>query len=757
MIYTNTNLGFGFKAEQIDLGLLIPSVTVIGNDKTQKITISPKIELASETDKRFVKTFLGKGFKNSFKTESEGHIFRWYATETDKGIIFGASYTNKTDKTVYLHSFNLSSSSDKNIKLNGDPSDWILDANASVTDKPISTYDLLTERYNAWRIPLDLPKTEKNSDSRWRSFNNEYGTVYSKSHIDGLYIAPVGEPIAAISTECFVDVDEKGQGFCILEENVDMSNIVIKPGQTRDSQEIFFGYGPWEELSTLVFTHLAQTHGNRTHKKVPVGWCSWYDLAMNITQESILSTIEGAKKLLPILPLDVIQMDDGYQRERGDWECITDENKFPDGFEIMLNKIKETGAMAGIWLAPTNIKGNTKMFEEYYDCMWNNQDGKLRERDPKWKENIHKPDITNPIAMKAVANILRKKRELGYNYFKIDFNQFEVDGTVSYDGTKTKLQTYRELYKNYREAIGEDAYLCACSGMTRGVFGFADSCRTGTDSCDVWMREHYFSCDIANSIWDTHNIQMANGIIFAVDPDVTYVNTREITKEELRVWSSFVGLLGGTQMVSDALDKDITQQNIRMFEILAPASIDKGIPVRGEVDHWKRRFGFNSFRTWGNAGVYSVFNPEETSATVNTELIKLDELGDKFHVYSFWDNEYMGIYGSNFPLELNAHACKLMRFTPIGEGVQFIGSDLHISTGSTEVLDFIATSTEATIELRADAGARNGSICLYSETEPKEIAFEGIAEASYTYENNIIMVSLKDRSRSGKQFVTVKF
>ena len=107
--------------------------------------------------------------------------------------------------------------------------------------------------------------------------------------------------------------------------------------------------------------------------------------------------------------------------------------------------------------------------------------------------------------------------------------------------------------------------------------------------------------------------------------------------------------------------------------------------------------------------------------------------------------------------ELNAHACKLMRFTPIGEGVQFIGSDLHISTGSTEVLDFIATSTEATIELRADAGARNGSICLYSETEPKEIAFEGSAEASYTYENNIIMVSLKDRSRSGKQFVTVKF
>ena len=149
MEYTNTKHGFGFNAEHLNLGLLIPSVTIIENDKSQKATVLPENTNTTETEHRIVNTFIGKGSKKIFKTESNEHILKWNATETNSGIIFKASYTNKTDKTVYLHSFNLTSSTDNKIELNGDPSDWILDAKASITDKPITHYDLLTERYAA--------------------------------------------------------------------------------------------------------------------------------------------------------------------------------------------------------------------------------------------------------------------------------------------------------------------------------------------------------------------------------------------------------------------------------------------------------------------------------------------------------------------------------------------------------------------------------------------------------------------------------
>jgi hypothetical protein len=34
-----------------------------------------------------------------------------------------------------------------------------------------------------------------------------------------------------------------------------------------------------------------------------------------------------------------------------------------------------------------------------------------------------------------------------------------------HDPTKTRLQAFRDLFRQYREAVGDDAYLLACSGL----------------------------------------------------------------------------------------------------------------------------------------------------------------------------------------------------------------------------------------------------------------------------------------------------
>ena len=106
---------------------------------------------------------------------------------------------------------------------------------------------------------------------------------------------------------------------------------------------------------------------------------------------------------------------------------------------------------------------------------------------------------------------------------------------------------------------------------------------------------------------------------------------------------------------------------------------------------------------------------------------------------------------------LDSHACRLMRFTPVTDGIQFVGSDLHISTGSTEVEDVILSDSSAEILLRADAGARCGALYIYSEKAPVSIDFAGMEKAEYTMEENIVKVSLTNRSRSGEQYIKLAF
>jgi alpha-galactosidase len=49
------------------------------------------------------------------------------------------------------------------------------------------------------------------------------------------------------------------------------------------------------------------------------------------------------------LPVDVIQLDDGYQRELGDW--LTPSSRF-ESLSATVARIRDSGRRAGIWIAP---------------------------------------------------------------------------------------------------------------------------------------------------------------------------------------------------------------------------------------------------------------------------------------------------------------------------------------------------------------------------------------------------------------------
>ena len=103
--------------------------------------------------------------------------------------------------------------------------------------------------------------------------------------------------------------------------------------------------------------------------------------------------------------------DDGYQEYVGDWLKINKE-KFPNGLEPIVKKIKEKGLIPGIWIAPFLVEKNSSIFKEH----------------PEW---ILKKGVKNwsgayslNFELEEVRDYIRKV----FNYYKdLGFEFFEID------------------------------------------------------------------------------------------------------------------------------------------------------------------------------------------------------------------------------------------------------------------------------------------------------------------------------------------
>ena len=139
--------------------------------------------------------------------------------------------------------------------------------------------------------------------------------------------------------------------------------INCRGGCEADAVEWFIAFGQ----ENVVFEEYAEQLGNRLaphseikKKAAPRVWCSWYSLYTMIDEAILYKTFDK----LGDLPFDVLQVDDGWQMNIGDWEV---NEKFPSGMNALADKIKSTGRQAGLWLAPLIATKSSKLFREHAD------------------------------------------------------------------------------------------------------------------------------------------------------------------------------------------------------------------------------------------------------------------------------------------------------------------------------------------------------------------------------------------------------
>ena len=635
---------------------------------------------------------------------------RWTLSRLQEraGFTLRAAFLNLSAAPVRLADIILCETEGEDLRCAGRPEDWLLssleialrighlgDVLPAINDPKWSGYGGPFRTF----IPAD-----RAADGHWRIYK-DWLTLYRATDHAGVVMGAVGSPAADVRFDCRVN-----EGRIRLAVVSQMSDVVVEPGETRVSQEVLFLAGPYASAVETLLRWQAATHGARTHRGPVVGWCSWYDMFDKITGAHVEEVVQAAARLRERIPLQVIQVDMGYERGWGDWQP---NEKFPHGWSPIVQGIRAVGATPGIWISPLGVTGSgLKKLESHPDWFQRRKDGSLI-GDPGKEQYL---DPSHPEVQAFLRQIVRDARAAGFEYFKIDYNEID-DQCRFHNPRQTRFEIYRDLYRLYREEMGESSYLLACAGFARAPLGFADAARVGWDSRAKWtFKPGEGPICILEALHCVGQSALANGILWANDPDVAYLKTRDTLRaEELKTWHGFVGLLGGATLISEPINQADQQAAARRLEILTPPVPERGRSFRGDVDRHHQQFGFLATRPWGDFAVVQLFNATERPQSLQLTQRGLESLGDRFHVWSYWDEHYLGVAGPDFRTpELAPHACVVVRLTPVGDDPALpvlVGSSLHLGMGAAEVAEWRASTSAITIRLN-DGGARSGRLVV---------------------------------------------
>jgi alpha-galactosidase len=274
----------------------------------------------------------------------------------------------------------------------------------------------------------------------------------------------------------------------------------------------------------------------------PTAWCSWYHYFEDVTQDDVEENLAAMGEL--DLPIDVVQIDDGYQAEMGDWLALSD--RFASLSDIV-GRVQDAGRRAGIWVAPFLMGERSAVLRDHPDWAIGGADPGTG-----WGQQLSALDVTHPGAEAYLREVFGTLRDTGFDYFKIDFIYAGALEGRRADPGVSGVDAYRSGLRIIREAIGPDAYLLGCGAPILPSVGLVDAMRVGPD-----IGHHYEPLDgdlsqpsqraaAQNTRWRAWQ----HGRFWVNDPDCLVAGPHVERREE---WAGVVERYGGLRSSSDRL------------------------------------------------------------------------------------------------------------------------------------------------------------------------------------------------------------
>ncbi len=318
------------------------------------------------------------------------------------------------------------------------------------------------------------------------------------------------------------------------------------------------------------------------------GWTSWYNYYTDISEEIILDNARAfAEREAPI---DVIQIDDGYQTAVGDWLDI--KPSFPNGMGTVANEIHQLGYKAGLWIAPFVCAQNSNIFKT--KSAWLLKDSKghpLRVGyTPLWKGWFYALNFYHPEVQEYLTGIFyRIFHKWGFDLAKLDFL---YAACIAPPKNKTRGQVMHDVMTFLRQQA-EDRWLLGCGVPLGSAFGQVDYCRIGADIHLRW--EHQLLKWLRNrervstllSLRSTLGRWQLNGRAFHNDPDVILLRSDNLHLSSQQQYTILLVnvLLGNLVFTSDHIRGYSAEQWAEFQQIFhwQSAEVSRVLPLHDDL------------------------------------------------------------------------------------------------------------------------------------------------------------------------------
>ena len=439
----------------------------------------------------------------------------------------------------------------------------------------------------------------------------------------------------------------------------------------------------------------------RVWKDPIVGYCSWWPYRNGISQQVVdeLTDVFAAKRL-PDYGYRYLQLDAGYSGGAGGPRSFLEwnENKFPDGADGAIKKIRSAGMKPGIWVH--------RVYRSYIDKYL----PEIGKQHPDWF--VRKTDGTiyqggfgiwtlNTANKEAVDNLVRplfhelKKQE--WDYVKIDgagdmlYSDKQEPAAEHFQKVGiTPEESLRNWDRVAREELGRDIFILSCWGVGPGrvSVGLVDGVRLGSDGFQ----------------WKTMlGESMMNGVLWRGDPDhCDILPEREGERPTMKTFGvgeaitdtiirpAVVAMAGSMLLVSDKAHVYEDDANLEGMKRSSPVLFTVPGQLHNDVGNgtWWLQEIDRPFDHWC---VLARFN-WDTKADPERE-VQFADLGlhpdREYLVFEFWTQTFLGKFTGSFiaPAMDENNGMQVFAIREAREYPWVLSTTRHLSQGGVSLLD----------------------------------------------------------------------
>jgi alpha-galactosidase len=486
----------------------------------------------------------------------------------------------------------------------------------------------------------------------------------------------------------------------------------------------------------------------------PVGWCSWYHAYESVSEKWMMDNISWASANRDWIPLNVIQLDDGYEKEVGDWTSWKD--SFPNGIEPVCNAIRGADFTPGVWFAPFIAKRRSEIAQAKPEWILRNRFGFPVNPGFLWDSFPYVLDVTHPEVIQHLRNLITNFVErLGFEYLKLDFLYAGALPGIRYDPSRTRAQSLYKALQAMKDAAREETELLGCGCPLGSGIGIFDIMRIGPDVAPRWKpyykgietlldKEQAFP-STRNAIVTTVNRLPMHQRWWVNDPDCLIVRSvdNDLTEAEVKTLASVIAMSGGALLLSDHLPS-LVEERMNWFARLIPSLPQAAIALDWFDTSHPSKFMMDLEGEIGSWKLIMLINWADQPTDLLLDLREYNlEIPPDYHLLDFWKEDYRRLSMAEIRFkEIPPHGACLLSLREVCSQPQWLGDTFHVSQGLI-VKNWQIKSDHLYVQL--DLGRKmSGKAWIALQTQPtsfkiedQEIAWKKIVADVYQIEINI--------------------